>query len=192
MLNKRFWMRTVLSVLILAALSTAVGSEIKAAQIRTLNYFMPSSYAGLNDPAQARQYLRYYRFVFFFTSIKSDALAMMGFCYAQNSQWIKANEAYQKALQLKPDSFWLYYNLAVIYSRQGHGQQAKALLEKAVNLDFRRAMEHILTSRIYLDIDRDFQLTPEELAAHLMNGYRQASVWIQGGRIDPAAKMNIF
>ena len=188
----RFVLRAVVSLAIVAVLLTAIAAQIKTAKINTINRFMPSAYADLNDPAQIPRYLRYYRFIFLFTALKADAQAMMGFCYAQTGQWAKAGEAYQKALKLNPDLFWAYYNLALVNAHQGQYLQARESLQKASGLDFRRVLEHILASKIYMDIAADRQLTPQMLAVHLAEGYQRALAWLRLGQVDPAAGVNIF
>ncbi len=192
MFDLRPILRAILSFVIPAMLLFMIASQIKAAKIRTLNYFMPSSYAGIDDPAQTSRYLRYYRLVSLLTPMKADAQAMAGFCYGRLGQWPKAEKSYQKALQTNPDLFWAYYNLALVDTRQGQAGQAQNNLKKAVSLDYRQALEHILTNKIYTDIAANNHLTPQMLAAHLAEGYRQASAWLQTGKIEPTAEMNIF
>ena len=49
---------------------------------------------------------------------------MVGYCYAQIKEHELAIANYKKALTLTPQFFWLKYNLAVIYYKQGEYQKA--------------------------------------------------------------------
>ena len=184
--------RAVVSVIVLALLAFAIASQAKAAKLRTLNYLMPSSYAGLSDPAQIQPYLRYYHAVFLLTPLKADARAMMGFCYAQQGRWSQAEQAYEEAVRLGPRSFWAQYDLALVYIRQGQYPKARDMLERAAGIAPMTALENITASKIYMDIINDLHLTPQALAARIVNGYKGASSWLASGQAQPAMEFSIF
>src|SRR5947208_100450 len=109
-----FIQRLILAVMLGSCLSV-MPATIKAAQLGTLNYFIPSTYVPLVQGQQLPMYIRYYRLIYFLTPAKADAQAMLGWCYAKQGQWPQAIHAYEQAAHLNPDLFWVYYHWAHIY-----------------------------------------------------------------------------
>ena len=165
---KSYLLRLIVTVMIVVVLVYAIIHETKNAKLSTLNHFMPSSYAGLLNQQEIPRYIRYYYLIYFLTPAKADALAMLGFCYISQGQWDKAQVAYEKALQMNPNLWWGYRNLALVYMHAGQSSKASELMHKASTVNVGKAIEAMMSSRIYVDIGADLHLTPPALIAFLI------------------------
>lgn len=68
----------------------------------------------------------------------------IAFSYAAQKDMAKAEEAYKKSIEVKPDDAAAYVGLAGIYFNGGKPAEAKPLVEKAVSLDPSNADAHYI------------------------------------------------
>ena len=63
-----------------------------------------------------------------------DCYYNIGFAYSQKKDWPKAEEAFKKAIEFKPDYVEAYNGLAQIYNAQKKFDEAQAASQKAAEL----------------------------------------------------------
>ncbi len=68
----------------------------------------------------------------------------IAFSYSQKKDFAKAEEAYKKSIEVKPDDAAAYVGLAGIYFNTGKAAEAKPLVEKAVSIDPANADAHYI------------------------------------------------
>ena len=169
-----------------------IGREFRKAQIRTVNYFMPGSYAALLDPAPPLdprvfdRYIIYYKIISAVIRGNADAYAMLGFCYSRMGRDDPAIRFLEKAIALKPQSFWIAYDLGVLYLKQGDYTKASRALTRAVHITPQTAFEAIYSSKVYVDILRDQRISPQIVAGQLEKGYQNAHQLLRSGLNGPA------
>ena len=119
-----------------------IPAGLAQARLSALNYLRPSSLDYLAeikfsqqsfDPNRLRELLNYYQKVAEFIPHHSDALGLAGFCSFYLHQEAKAVEFYRRAIAEMPGFFWHYYNLGLIYLKQGEKIRAEEMFVKAAN-----------------------------------------------------------
>ena len=157
-----------------------IGRAFHQAQMRTLNYFMPGSYAALLnttgpvDPHVFNRYITYYKIVSALIKDHADAYALLGFCYSRLGREKSAVKYFKKAFVLRPQSFWIPYDLGVLYMKQHDYKNAAQMLAQAMNIIPQTALTAIYSSKIYVDILTACGLSPQAIATQLNKGYQQA------------------
>jgi len=122
----------------------------------------------------SRSYLSYYEKLTEYMPQKSEAHAMLGFCYYHARRNEEAVVSFHRAIQLDPDYFWTLYNLGVIYFNQGQYQQAAGMFKRALSLKREVTLKAIFASKIYGEIilsAKNFDYTIEK---NLQVGYQDA------------------
>ncbi len=66
---------------------------------------------------------------------KAQAYLILGLAYAQDGQEEKAIEAYEKCIQIQPESGPAYFYLGAVYEQSGRRERAYQALKKSVELD---------------------------------------------------------
>lgn len=155
-----------------------IQKDFRRAQLRTLNYCMPSSYVDLLGSHQGagkktlQPYIRYYHLVTTITKGNEDAYAVLGVCYSRMGQQGKALEFFKRAVT--PHSFWALYNMGVIYLKQGNYVAADKVFSQAGAIPPQEALKAMMQSKVYMDIAQASSLSIEGLSNQLQQGYGQA------------------
>ncbi|MBI4309841.1 MAG: tetratricopeptide repeat protein, partial [Candidatus Omnitrophica bacterium] len=108
--------------------------------MRTLNYFMPGSYTALLDDAGPvnrhvfDRYIIYYKLISGLTGGNADAYAMLGICYSRLEQDRPAIKFLEKAMALKPQSFWAGYDLGALYLKNNDHTKSSQILTQAISI----------------------------------------------------------
>ena len=181
-MNRKAVLIAKLSVLLCVFLlfSSLIGRAFHQAQMRTLNYFMPGSYAELLIPAVLvdqrvfNRYITYYKIVSTLIKDNADAYALLGFCYSRIGRDQTAVQFLEKAIALKPQSFWISYDLGLLYMKDSAYNNAARALTQALNIMPQTALAAIYSSKIYVDILTACGLSPQAIATQLNKGYQQA------------------
>ena len=102
------------------------------------------------------------------TDNQSDWLALKALCYAQLRDFQKAEYWQAKALELSPQSPWMYVSLTSILECQDRHEEATAAAEKAVSIKptYRPAVQSLANR--YIESNRD-----KEAIQLLYNGVKQ-------------------
>ncbi len=157
-----------------------ISREFHKAQLRTLNYFMPSSYEVLLDPAAPAsqdtlgRYIIYYKIISALSRGNADADVLLGYCYSRMGRNDTAVSYLEKAAGLKPQSFWVYYDAGVLYLKENDFPKAGQMLGQAINVVPQTALEALYSSKIYLDILTGQGIQPQTVAGRLNKGYQDA------------------
>ncbi len=128
---------------------------LRTVRLKVLNRFRPASVQGLVDCRREdrcrsrvlRDHLFYYQKVAEYVPHRADAYGLQGFCYYHLGKTALAIEAYQKAVQIDDRFFWFYYNLGVIYFREGRYQEAYDYWKQALHKPLGYAARSIQRSR---------------------------------------------
>lgn len=156
----RIFNRTVVLYLFLAGalfLFTDYQSMFSKARLSSLNRLMPAfdyivAYSDGReafDPERMAEYYHYYEKVVETAPGFADAKGLYGYFAYQLGQPRKAERAFESAIELNPHEAHFYYNLGVIYFRQGQYDRAAELFEQAVSTDPGLNLMAILNSRMY-------------------------------------------
>ena len=162
-----------------------INQEIRRAQIRTINCFMPNSYTVLLNPAitldwnTSNHYITYYKILSAVIHTNADVYAMIGFCYSRIGHDKLAIKFLEKAVALKPQSFWIYYDLGVLYLKKDDFTKASQVLTQAIRIRPQDAFKAIYSSKIYTDIILNQEIPPQALAGRLTEGYQIAFKLLQ-------------
>lgn len=154
------------------------------ARTTTLNQLIPSfAYlaqwkrgSGNIDKQKMKDYERYYKKVAEYIPGRADAYSMLGFCYYHLGERDKAIVSYQKAAVLNPHFFWPYYNMGMIFFKDGEYQESAEMFEKALRTDLKNALIFMRSSKIYQDIIREADYSYEALLARMQKGRRDSKL----------------
>lgn len=156
---------------------------------RLLNELMPSSFSPLvsleaEQRIDTQLFQRYYLFYQTLASAdpaRAESWGMLGFIASFTGDLDQATKYYQKAIELKPDYFWFYYNQGVVHVRNRNDGAAIMVLEKAVRLAPGTALDLIRSSKIvYWPIMKDAKMTGDDLTERLRIGYRNVYLLLIG------------
>jgi tetratricopeptide (TPR) repeat protein len=126
------------------------------AKTLTLNRLLPKSFDYLLSFSQKKEplniskfeeYFLYYQKVVEYLPGRADAQGMLGFCGYYLGKTRQAQSALEKAIAINPQFSGFYYNLGVIYFKQGRYAQAVEALKKAAMLPPKAALSYVLSSR---------------------------------------------
>jgi len=81
---------------------------------------------------------------------------MLGVAYRFLGRYEEAIAAFEKAIQLAPDSAWRHLAIAAAYSLAGRDEEARAAVQEALRLDPRMSLEFIAKTAPYkrqVDLD---------------------------------------
>lgn len=95
----------------------------------------------------------------------------VGFFYAKGEQYTSAIEAYETAIQHNPQYFWSYYNLAVLYRRNGELRKSNALIQRALELKPQVTLYVINQSTLYRQIWRHMPDAEGVITKNLKHGF---------------------
>ncbi len=160
-------------------LSFLIGREFRSAQLRTLNYFMPASYGALlspivPNPQILQQYITYFKIVSGMGGRSADAYALLGFCYARLGRADTALSFFEKAAALNPSSFWIYYDVAVLYLKRNLYPQAAQMFSRALRIEPTQAFRSMYSSKIYVDMLAGQEVSAQTVGQQLEQGYAKA------------------
>jgi len=118
------------------------------------NYLIDFSKAEVElDKKKLKKYEHYYQKVSDYIDGRADALGLLGYCQFHLGKPEEAIKLYKKAIEINPHFFWFYYNLGVIYYKQGSFKEASAMFDRAIETDPEAVLVFIFNSkRIYLPL----------------------------------------
>ena len=130
------------------------------------------------NAAQLKKYKDYYLLLTRYMPHRADAYGMLGFCYYYMGKTHQAMRAYQKAIIRNDAFFWYYYNLGVMYYKNGQYVQAIEVLEKSLNVDYKETFKSIIVSKhIYQPILEEQKRKDKQwLKKQILRGYQNCYV----------------
>jgi tetratricopeptide (TPR) repeat protein len=167
-LSQRQWvLRALVTALICGVLFWRINHDVHKVRLGILNHLLSGltfedlllieSGSGSKNPALIRKYGRYFEYVSKNIPNRADAYAMVGFCEAQLNHIPAAVHAYQKSLDIGPVPVWVYYNLGILYWRQGQLTKAAECFKNAQSVPLNLNLLILQDSKIYSDVLRGAQ-----------------------------------
>ncbi len=151
-------------------------------QLKILNRFRPESFDYLVQTAVEGKkfdkhlletYSFYYQKVTEYVPHRADAYGMLGFCDYHLGKKEEAIASYEKAIEINPDFFWFYYNLGVIYFKDGQYKEAYEVFKKTVKVKPQATLSFIQWSkRIYMPLVIIKIRLGDSVEEELKTGYR--------------------
>ena len=126
------------------------------------------------DTQRWPEFIQYYNLVIKAMPEMAEARLLEGYCQWQNQNKEKSLESLSKAAQLNPNLFWAYYDLGILFLKQGQYSQAAVILNFAVHIPPRACVQSMFSSKIYLDLFAPLQLSAPQIVARLNQGYLNA------------------
>jgi tetratricopeptide (TPR) repeat protein len=159
----------------------------EAVQLLGLSYY----FAG--RPAEAIPLLE--RVQTWFPSVNVDGSYVLGICYIQTKDYLKAREAFAKMFGVPADSAAAYLFAARMLLRQDFAPVAEEYAKKAVELDPKLPRAHMLLAELYLyksrvpeaieQLQKELELNPGEAAVY----YKLADAYSRLQKYEEAEKL---
>lgn len=178
-------------IFILAGLIFNFKDVVYKANLKTLNRLMPPTVdylielyegKGVLDRKKLEDFEHYYQKVTEIIEGRADAYGLLGFCKYHLNKREEAIASYKKAITLNSKFFWFYYNLGVIYFKDGRFEEAVDILEKGLAVSLKRTLLYTSVSELlYLPIifTRVKDASVEEwLGNQLKEGFRRAHLML--------------
>jgi len=172
----------VLSVILSAAAGPLLQDDVRKVELEMLNKHIPASFkcltliqgGGQCAAAEAGALKRYFKLITVVMPQRDDAWAMLGFLAAAEGRNAAAEKYFLRARALNPKFFWHGFNAALVQARLGRNREAAAMLRAAVELPPEATLNHVVESKIFLDVFRETGYPLSALVASLQDGHRQA------------------
>jgi tetratricopeptide (TPR) repeat protein len=100
---------------------------------------------------------------------------LLGYCEFHSGNPEAAIEQFQKSIDLNPDFFWSYYNLGVIYLRQGDFLKSAFILNKALTLRKELTLVSLHQDPFYAQIWRYLEDPGKILESNLNEGIQDSA-----------------
>jgi len=132
-------------------------NRLKAgAQTTTLNQLIPdfshlravAPEATTPQKENFEQSLKYYQKITEYYPSIPEAYVFLGFCQAALGDDTHALSSNQKALTLNPNLFYAYYNLGILYQREGNDKKAAQMFQLALRIPPSLTQKILLSSKI--------------------------------------------
>ncbi|MCC6758701.1 MAG: tetratricopeptide repeat protein [Candidatus Omnitrophica bacterium] len=126
------------------------------------------------DKGFLKDSVQYYQTISTYVPQIAEPQYMLGLCYALSDDVPAALAAQEKAALMEPRFFWSWYNLGVLYYRQGEFAKSGQAFRKALTVPPQATVKIMGSSKIYEEVLR--AMGPERSVAgtHLQQGYRDA------------------
>jgi hypothetical protein len=126
------------------------------------------------DKSFLKDSVQYYQTIGTYVPQIAEPQHMLGLCYALLGDIPAALAAQEKAAVMEPRFFWSWYNLGVLYYRQGEFAKSGQAFRKALTVTPQATVKIMGASKIYEEVLR--AMGPERSVAgtHLQQGYRDA------------------
>ncbi len=180
----------------------------KSSQLKDLDFHIPSpqAYDLLFQvmerpsvvPVELRENLEYYRRIIKYMPDMAEAYSLLAFCDYYQGDIKGSINNYLKAIKLRPENFWNYYDLAVIFWKNGARDAARQIMARALRTDAKTTLMNIYSSKIYRDIlwmsaHKDYDPLKElQNAYHIAASFVQSPTGAKETVLDPQAKVRIF
>jgi hypothetical protein len=172
----------ILAVILSATAGPLLQESVRKAEFETLNKHIPASFkcltviqgGGQCSAAEADALKKYFKIITVVMPQRDDAWAMLGFMTAAEGRDAVAEKYFLRARALNPEFFWHGFNAALVQSRLGKNREAAALLRAAVELPPEATLNHVVESKIFLDVFRETGYPLSALVVSLQDGHRQA------------------
>lgn len=127
------------------------------------------------DKGFLKDSVQYYQTIAAYVPQIAEPQHMLGLCYALSGDVPAALAAQEKAALLEPRFFWSWYNLGILYYRQGEFAKSGQAFRKALTISPQSTVKIMGASKIYEEVLR--AMGPERSVAsiHLQQGYRDAA-----------------
>jgi tetratricopeptide (TPR) repeat protein len=159
----------------------------EAVQLLGLSYYLAGRPAEAIAPLEKVQT--------WYSSANVDAAYILGICYMQTKDYTSARQAFAKMFAVPPDSAAGYLFTARMLLRQDFGPVAEEYAKKAVELDPRLPLAHLLLGEIYLyksrlpealeQFQKELELNPGEAAVY----YKLADAYSRLQKYEEAEKL---
>lgn len=161
--------------------------------LRALNFFQVTDYNELwaffeeGRPVSAK-FMMYYLTAVRFMDTDFSSHYMVGLCYHSQGRINEAEVEYKKTLALRPDFFWAYYNLGLLYWRAGYKDEALRYWAAAITLQPQDTVKAIMSSKLLYDCGGDLSFWGKNLT----NTYIEVGEWMMKRDVPSAAKVKLF
>jgi len=159
----------------------------EATQLLGLSYYLAGR------PAEAIPLLE--KVQTWFPRANVDAAYILGVCYIQSKEYVKARTAFAKMFNVPADSAASYLFTARMLLRQEFDPVAEEYAQKAVALDPKLPMAHFLLGELYLyksripeaisEFEKELQINPGYAAAY----YKLADAYSRVEKFDDAERL---
>lgn len=126
-----------------------------------------------------KEYIFYYEQLVRRIPDSADSYSVLGLCYDHENNLEKAMASYQKAIEINPEVLWFYYNLGVLYFKEGEFSLSIEYLKKAVARRPDNTLDYTKKStRVLLPIIMKANLSVDNLKRRIKGGYRDSYLLI--------------
>lgn len=160
----------------------------KAIIVRTLNNFQSASSTSIlwrltrNEPVDDFLFIKtktYYQMIYQFFPDKPEALGLNGFFAYFDNNLDSSIAFYKQAIDINSHFFWYYYNLGIIFFKQGNYDQSYPLFMQALKQPIQDIIKTIESSpQIYGNIVSSMPFTRQKFAKHIADGYEHAALFL--------------
>ncbi len=183
---------TVLCAIVIRSGEQPAGLEQKnyAARfgIKSLNVFMPESYAQLanaldENRAIPQNYGTYFKVAAKFMPDDFASHYMLALYYQSRGEWAEAQEAYKKSLDLNPVFFWSYYNLGLMLWENDRRDMALRIWSQALKIPPEVTLQTLVSTKVLGDCAADLALRGHDINQSVVKGYSQLQQWVKDRQV---------
>ncbi len=153
------------------------------AMLITINHYRPDlsqwknffAQNALPDKSFLNDSVQYYQTIVSYFPQMAQAQHMLGVCYYFLGETQTAIVNQQKAIALEPRFFWAWYDLGLIYYRQGEFAKSAEIFRRALSVSPAETVKIIESSRIFNEILQSVGLADVINAQSLEQGYADAA-----------------
>ncbi len=170
----------IVTLALAAGMAVKINHDYRWARMRVVNGLMTAlEFKGLltlEQPGgrledhEIRRFKSYFQQVTRLLPNQAEAYAMTGFCLFHLGQKDAALKSYQKAISIRPEFLWFYYDAGIICLSQRNYSEAAGYFQKALLTQPQINLAIVTQSKVFVDIIRQ-AVQPVEIPERLKEGY---------------------